>query len=342
METGDGDYRSAVKSLWSSIVNRKYYVTGGVGSGETSEGFGPDYSLPNHAYCESCAGCGELFFQHKLNRTYQDARYADLFEETLYNAILGGVDLDGQNYTYTNPLDSGERRYKWHVCPCCVGNLPRTLLSLPTWAYATTSDSLAVNLYVGSTVNVGEIAGTRLQVTQATDYPWDGRVTLTLQPAQPKRFSVRLRIPNRQTSALYTNTPAVQGLVSLAVNGQRVRPRMNGGYAVLTRTWEAGDKIQLELPLAVQRVKASERITATRGRVALRCGPLIYNLESVDQNLDAVLDPQAPLNTEWRADLLGGVKVIKGTFKDGQPLLAVPNYARLNRGGRSIVWLKDQ
>jgi DUF1680 family protein len=148
-ETGDVDYHSAVQSLWNSIVNRKYYVTGGVGSGETSEGFGREYSLPNNAYCESCAGSGELFFQHALNRTWQEARYADLYEETLYNAILGGVDLEGRNYTYTNPLDSGEKRYQWHVCPCCVGNLPRTLLSLPTWMYATSDDSLTVNLYAG-------------------------------------------------------------------------------------------------------------------------------------------------------------------------------------------------
>ena len=106
METGDIDYHSAAKSLWDSIVNRKYYVTGGVGSGETSEGFGQDYSLPNNAYCESCAGCGELFFQHKMSRAYRDAKYADLYEETLYNAILGGFDLEGRNFTYTNALDS--------------------------------------------------------------------------------------------------------------------------------------------------------------------------------------------------------------------------------------------
>jgi len=339
LETGDVDYHSAVKSLWSSIVNRKYYVTGGVGSGETSEGFGKDYSLPNHAYCESCAGSGELFFQHKLNRAYQDARYADLYEETLYNAILGGVDLEGQNYTYTNPLDSSEKRYKWHVCPCCVGNLPRTLLSLPTWMYSKGPDSLTVNLYAGSAVTVGDVAGTRLQVVQMTDYPWSGQVAITLNPAGPKRFSVRLRVPNRQTSDLYTSTPVVEGLVSLA---ERVTPRIQDGYVTLTREWQAGDRIEFELPMPVQRVKASDQIAATKGRVALRYGPLIYNFESVDQNLDSVLDLKAPLTTEWRADLLGGVRVIRGTFTDGKPMLAIPNFARLNRGGRSIVWLKDQ
>jgi uncharacterized protein len=340
LQTGDIDYHSAVLSLWHSIVNRKYYVTGGVGSGETAEGFGREYSLPNHAYCESCAGSGELFFQHRLNRIHHDARYADLYEETLYNAILGGLDLEGQNYTYTNPLDSSQARYKWHVCPCCVGNLPRTLLSLPTWMYTKTSDGLHVNLFAGSTVNVGIIAGTPLRIVQETDHPWSGKVALWLKPAKPTRFTLWLRVPQRQTSELYTPAPAVGGLISLAVNGQAVPIQVENGYARLERDWQSGDRVDFELPLAVQRIEASDKIAATRGRVALRYGPLIYNLESVDQSLEAVLDPSAALTTEWRPDLLGGVRVIRGRFVDGTALLGIPNYARLNRGGRSIVWIK--
>lgn len=341
MATGDVDYYSAVQSLWNSIVNRKYYVTGGVGSGETSEGFGKDYSLPNRAYCESCANCGELFFQHDLNRAFLDSRYADLYEETLYNAILGDVDLEGQNYTYTNPLDSSERRYKWHVCPCCVGNIPRTLLRLPTWMYATGTNGIWVNLYGGSAVTMN-VAGGSVQMEQSTDYPWKGTVAITVNPAAARRFTIRLRIPNRQTSALYASSPRVNGLEALTVNGRATTPAIEHGYAVLTREWHAGDKIDLTLPLPVQRVKTSDLVSATKGRVALRRGPLIYNFESVDQNLDGVLRPEAPLSAEWRGDLLGGVMAIKGTFADGKPLLAIPNYARLNRGGRSIVWVKDQ
>jgi uncharacterized protein len=342
METGDVDYHSAVQSLWNSIVNRKYYVTGGVGSGETSEGFGKDYSLPNSAYCESCANCGELFFQHKLQMSWQDARYADLYEETLYNAILGDVDLDGQNFTYTNPLDSSGKRYKWHGCPCCVGNIPRTLLMLPTWTYTKGNDELYVNLFAGSTVTLDNIAGTSVKLVQTTDYPWSGRIALTVNPAASKEFALKIRVPNRQTSGLYTNTPAVEGLTSLAVNGKSIKPTIEKGYAILRREWKAGDRVELELPMRVQRIKADAHIAATRGRVALRYGPLIYNIESVDQNVDSVLSPTAPLSTEWRADLLGGVMVIKGEFADGKPMLAIPNYARLNRGGRSLVWIKDQ
>ena len=136
VETRDADYQSAVHSLWDNIVNRKYYVTGGVGSGETSEGFGPNYSLRNNAYCESCSSCGEIFFQWKMNLAYHDAKYADLYEETIYNALLGSLDLEGRNFYYNNPLDSNVPRYPWHICPCCVGNIPRTLLMLPTWMYA--------------------------------------------------------------------------------------------------------------------------------------------------------------------------------------------------------------
>ena len=341
METGDTDYQSAVQSVWNSIVNKKYYLTGGVGSGETSEGFGKDYSLPNNAYCESCSNCGELFFQEKLQMTYRDARYADLAEETLFNAILGDVDLEAQNYTYTNPLDSSGRRYKWHVCPCCIGNIPRTLLSLPTWTYTKGKDELYVNLFAGSTVTVDNLAGTSVQLVQTTDYPWNGKVALTVNPATSKKFALKVRVPNRQTSLLYTNTPTVAGLLSLAVNGQSVKPKIERGYAVLDRTWQADDKVEWEVPLPVQRVKADQRIVADRGRVALRYGPLIYNLESVDQSLDSPLSLTVPLTTEWRSDLLGGVLVIKGQFADGQPLMAIPNYARLNRGGRSLVWMKD-
>jgi DUF1680 family protein len=118
---------------------------------------------------------------------------------------------------------------------------------------------------------------------------------------------------------------------------------MMDGYALVTRTWQAGDQIDFVLPMEVQRVKADNRIADDRGRIALRYGPLIYNLESVDQNnLNAELAATTPLTTEWRPDLLGGVRVIKGVFADGSPLTAIPNYARLNRGGRSLVWLREQ
>ena len=249
-------------------------MTGGIGSGETSEGFGPNYSLPNNAYCESCSNCGLLFFQHKMNAIFQESRFADLYEDTFYNAILGDVDLEAKNFTYTNALDSSEKRYPWHGCPCCVGNIPRTLLMLPTWMYATGKDSLYVNLYAGSTVTVDNVAGTKVEIEQTTDYPWSGKVAIVVRPALEKQFSVHLPLFARNASRLYANQPAAEGLKSLAVNGSRETVKFQNGYAVISRKWKAGDRIELELPLGPQRVKADERVAADRGRVALRYGPL--------------------------------------------------------------------
>ena len=331
VETRDVDYQSAVLSIWDSIVNRKYYVTGGVGSGESSEGFGPDYSLRQNAYCESCSSCGEVFFQWKLNLAYGDAKYADLYEETFYNALLGSLDLEGRNFYYDNPLDSNVPRYPWHTCPCCVGNIPRTLLMLPTWMYARGPDSLYVNLFAGSAVTVENVAGTDVEIVQATDYPWNGKVALTISPKVPKRFSLRIRVPNRAVSELYARAPEVKGIGALTVNGAAVKPVMEQGYAVITRAWKAGDIVSFTLPLAAQRVRASEKIAAAKGRVALQYGPLIYNIEKVDQDIAQALAPGAALTTEWKPELLGGVVAIKGTFADGSRLMAIPNFVRYNR-----------
>ena len=340
METGDPQYQSAVESLWNSVVNAKYYITGGVGSGETSEGFGKNYSLPNHSYCESCADCAEVLFQHNMNLAFRQASYADLFEDSLYNAVLGSVDLPAKNFTYTNPLDSRGARYPWHTCPCCVGNIPRTLLELPRWMYARNANGLFINLYAGSTVDVGPVAGTDVKVVQSTAYPWDGHVEILLNPSLPSTFTLHLRAPYRNVSALYHGTPEADGITSLALNGEPITPEIKDGYAHITRTWKPGDAVVLELPMRVQRVTADPRIAADRGRVALRYGPLIYNIESVDQNISSVLDTKAPLTTQWEPHLLDGVVVIHGRFTDGSPLLAIPNYARLNRGGRSLVWIR--
>jgi DUF1680 family protein len=342
-EKGDSDYQSAVISLWDNMVNKKFYLTGGIGSGETSEGFGPNYSLGNQAYCESCSSCGLVFFQYKLNLAYHDARYADLYEQTMYNALLGGVDLDGKSYAYTNPLVNSQRTL-WHVCPCCVGNIPRTLLSLPTWMYSTDTGGIYVNLYVGSTMTIRNVAGADVQMVQTTDYPWSNKVSITVNPTAPADFTIRLRVPRRDVSALYTSVPSADGFSSVSVNGAAVADAPSGnGYLALTRIWTPGDKIELTLPLLPQRITADEKIAADRGRVAIRYGPLIYNIEHADQpNLDIPLKSGSPLTAQWMPELLEGVVAIKGTFADGSPMLAIPNYARCNRGGASIVWLRAE
>ncbi len=195
-------------------------------------------------------------------------------------------------------------------------------------------------------------------MVQATDYPWSGKVSITVNPETARRFTVYVRVPNRTTSELYTPTPQVRGLESLSVNGASVSAKISKGYAVITRTWKAGDKIDLVLPMKVQRIKASDKIAATSGKVALRYGPLLYSAEAVDQSLDKILSPASALTTEWKGDLLDGVTFIKGTWSDGSAFLAVPNYARDNRLPRndsaapssrrglrpvsSVVWIKDR
>ncbi|MFO7902106.1 MAG: hypothetical protein ACQESR_06195 [Planctomycetota bacterium] len=152
-------------------------------------------------------------------------------------------------------------------------------------------------------------------------------------------------------SELYTATPECDGIVSIALNGSEVTPPVENGYAVIRRKWKAGDKIELTLPMDVQRVKAIDKVEATRGQVALQYGPLVYCVEGVDQKLDKSLDSDASLTTEWKPDLLGGVKVIQGEWADDSSLTAIPYYARANRGidgaepkagAPSTVWLKDE
>jgi DUF1680 family protein len=365
VETHDLEYHSAVKSLWENLVDKKLYVTGGVGSGDTSEGFGVNYALSNQAYCEACSSCGEIFFHWKMHLAYHEAKYADLIEETMYNALLGANDLEAKNFYYDNPLDENKVRYAWHVCPCCVGNIPRTLLMMPTWLYTKSPDGIYVNLFVGSTITVENVGGTDVEMIQATEYPWKGNVAITVNPATAKNFSLRIRVPNRAVSKLYKPTPEVKGVTSLRVNGVAVTPAMENGYAVITRRWKAGDKVEVVFPMTVQRVYPDERITARsragqvshpdQGKVALKYGPLIYNIEKVDQDISKPISKTAPLTAEWRPDILGGVMIIKGKFADGSDLLAIPNYARTNRDGAataapqpgargpltSIVWIKE-
>jgi DUF1680 family protein len=359
METGDVDYQSAAFSLWDSLTNRKYYVTGGIGSGETSEGFGPDYSLPQNGYCEACSSCGLIFMQHKLHLMTHAANYADLYEETLYNALLGSLDLQGENFYYDNPLDTETARYPWHVCPCCVGNIPRTLLMLPTWLYSRTADGLCVNLYLGSRITVPGVGGTGVEFVQETDYPWDGKVRITVNPKVAAKFTVALRVPEFGTSELYreraSRTAGLPASAAPRVNGtpaplaSGVEAHNENGYWVLARSWQPGDVIEYSVPLPVQRLAADDRVAAARGKVALRRGPLLYAVEACDQEIDGELG-DAALEASWQPDLLRGVTVLRGTWADGSPLLAIPYFARANRmpadaGGdaarpRSKVWIR--
>ncbi len=264
------------------------------------------------------------------------------------------MDLAGENFYYQNPLDERGNRYSWHGCPCCVGNIPRTLLMLPTWMYAKDQDSLYVNLFVGSRFQLADVAGTDIEIIQKTDYPWSGDVSITVNPSAATEFGVKIRSPQRSVSTLYDNQPSADGILSITVNGQPVESALEKGYACIQRTWKPGDTIQLQLPMPVQRVKGIDKIEATRGQVALRRGPLVFAVEEVDQPLSQSLADSALLSASWRPDLLRGTIVLTGQWSDGSQLLAIPYFLRKNRepaggspgnrraGRLSRVWVPDQ
>lgn len=359
--TRDRQLGDSSDRLWHSLVNGgKMYLTGGIGS--RNEEFGPMNELPNDALLgESCANIANLYFQQNMNLLRADARYADLAEIVLYNGVLGALALNDAKWQYFNPLDqTGEPAMACRQnqrTDCCMGNLPRTLLRLPSWIYARSEDGIVVNQFVASSVTLEDVAGTQVRLSQKTEYPWNGRVAIEVFPAAASRFSIRVRMPARQIGALYSATPQLSGILAIKVNGQGIKPPNEHGYAIIDRKWSEGDLIEIEMPLQPVRVRCDPRVVANQRRVALQYGPLIYNIESVDLPAgvfsdEVELSAGAALDAEWNADLLGGVMTIRGTFADGTPLRAIPHYARMNRlpatrgerekrKVRSVVWIKE-
>jgi len=336
---GDEAYRKAADRIWANAIHRKHYLTGGVGASHRGEAFSHDYDLRNDGYCESCAGCGLSFWADRMHRLHRDAHYHDVQERVLYNNLLGAVELSGENFFYQNPLASDKARYPWHGCPCCVGNIPRALIAIKDLIYSTNSarDTLYLSHFVASHGSIANFAGTSLGIRQETEYPWKGEVRVTFQPAAAVEFTLNIRVPHRTESELYTAAPDVAGKFAVSVNGEPRSLAVEKGYVSLRRTWKAGDTVNLSLPLDVQRVHCDERVLANRGRVALQRGSLTYSVEDVDQAApvdDLILKPDVALQAVWQPELLGGVMAIEG---DG--IKAIPNFARLNRGGRSEVWI---
>ena len=339
--TGNQAYRDATDKIWANAIHRKHYLTGGVGASHSGEAFSQDFDLRNDGYCESCAGCGLSFWSDRLHRLHQDAHYRDVQERVLYNNLLGSIELTGRNFFYQNPLTSDKPRYPWHGCPCCVGNIPRALLAIKDLMYSTNAgrDTLYLSHFVDSDGTIPNLAGASLGIRQETEYPWKGEVKVTLRPSAATEFTLKIRIPNRTESELYTAVPDLAGKFAVSVNGKPQSLRVEKGYVSIRRRWKAGDKVALSLPLDVQRVHCDERVLANRGRVALQRGPLTYSVEDVDQAAPVsklILKPGVALRAVWQPDLLGGVMAIEG---DG--IKAIPNFARLNRGGSSEVWITE-
>jgi DUF1680 family protein len=362
--TGDQAYVQAIDRIWDNVVNRKLYVTGGIGALPKGEAFGADYELPNlTAYGETCAAVGNDYWNHRLFLLHGDARYIDVMERTLYNGLISGVSLDGKFFFYPNPLESegGYERSPWFGCACCPGNITRFMASVPGYAYAQAGDTIYVNLFVSGTAAVALDDGRTVDLVQETRYPWDGAVRLTVNPRADGPFTIAVRLPGWARDEpvpgdLYCFLDPAGGPATVAVNGTPVPLDLKKGYVSLKRDWRRGDVITLLLPMPVRRVVANEQVEADRGRVALQRGPIVYCAEWPDnpgghvRNL--VLPDDAPLAAEFRPDLLNGVTVITGQAiapetepgvvkPHRQAFVAIPYYAWANRGpGEMAVWLQ--
>lgn len=338
---GDAAYQQAVERLWANAIHKKHYLTGGVGASHKGEAFAGDFELPNSGYCESCASCGLSFWSDRMHRLHADAHYRDVQERVLYNNLLGSVELAGERFYYQNPLDSDKARHPWHKCPCCVGNIPRALLAIKDLIYSVNRarSELYLSHFVDSDATLPDVGGAPLRIRQETRYPWDGEVKVTLHPSRAVELTLRIRIPDRTESELYSAEPNLAGRFAVRVNGKPHSPQIDRGYIALRGEWKDGDRVEISLPLEVQRVHSDKRVRTNCGRVALQRGPIVYSAEDVDHPQPVktlVLEPDLPLKATWKDDLLGGVMVI-----EGPGFMAVPNCARLNRGGASQVWLVE-
>jgi hypothetical protein len=355
-------YREAIERIWADVVGTKLYLTGGLGARHDGEAFGAPFELPNRtAYAETCAAIASVYWNQRMFLQSGDARYVDVLERTLYNAAIAGVSLSGDLFFYPNPLESDGRyafnqgaltRKPWFDCSCCPTNLARFIPSLPDYVYATRGETLYVNLFVASAASV-DLGGGRVSLSQATSYPWEGHVSLRIDPDRARPFEVQVRVPGWSRSRpvpsdLYRYLGDAGSAPKLALNGEAVPIVLNHGYAVVTRTWRPGDVLTLDLPMTPRRVIADERVEADRGRVALERGPLVYCAEGADNGgsvLDLALPDDAAVHPKVRPDLLGGLTVLEAIARtpDGKtkPLVAIPYYAWSHRGaGEMAVWLQ--
>ncbi|GCE09709.1 glycoside hydrolase family 127 protein [Dictyobacter aurantiacus] len=358
-EVGDESLAQACERLWQHLTTKRMYLTGGIGSSLSNEGFTSDYDLPNEAaYAETCAAVGLVFWAHRMLHLECDGRYADVLERTLYNGVLSGISLDGKKFFYVNPLASSgnAHRYEWFGCACCPPNIARLLASLGQYVYSQGPSDLVVHLYASGQAQL-QVGGQALTIQQSTQYPWDGAVRLAIeQLAEPSAFTVKLRIPG------WCREPAVR------MNGMEVDVAANleKGYVAIERTWQASDVIELDLPMDIQRMYAHPAVAADRSCTALQRGPIVYCLEGVDHASASLGELELPLSQPLQAtfhpDLLDGVVALHGMALvpnqaawDGllyttslpqmqeTPLTAIPYYAWDNREpGEMRVWIREQ
>jgi DUF1680 family protein len=287
--------------------------------------------------------------------------YIDVLERTLYNGMISGVSLNGDSFFYPNCLESDGKyafnqgaltRKQWFDCSCCPSNIIRFLPSVPDYIYAQKDDSVYVNLFIASDADL-TVGRKKVEISQKTDYPWNGKVEFSITTAKEVDFTLKIRIPGWAQGSpvpgdLYSYFEKEPGDFEIRINGEPYSTDLKKGYADISRKWSHGDVIELVLPMRIQRVLADENVTENIGKVALERGPIVYCAEWIDNGdkvLGLAIADDAELTSEYRQDLLGGLTVIKGKAirKNGQKtdLMAIPYYAWSHRGtGEMTVWFK--
>ncbi len=363
--TGDAAYASAIHALWENVVGKKLAITGGVGARHDGEAFGADYELPNlTAYNETCAAQANIYWNQRMFLLTGHGKYIDVLERTLYNGFLSGVGLDGKSFFYVNPLecdgqfrfnrDDNMSRQPWFQTSCCPTNVVRLLPSLSGYVYAQRENDLYVNLYVTGDAKL-RLGDKDAKLTQSTNYPWEGKVQLQIELAEPTTFTLKLRVPGFALdqpvpSDLYRFLDANTETVTLMVDGQNMPAEIANGYISITRRWNIATSVELQLPLPVRRVMANPQVENLRGMVALERGPLVYALEAADNEAnvrDLVLADSSQLSVEHQPLLLGGITTISGQAvtadENAVQFTAIPYYAWGHRdAGEMVVWLRRQ
>ena len=363
--TGDSAYIKAIDNIWNNIVQKKYYITGGVGATNHGEAFGANYELPNlTAYNETCAAIAMVYLNQRMFLMRGDAKYIDCLERTLYNGVISGMAIDGGTFFYPNPLESrgGYERKAWFGCACCPSNLCRFIPSLPGYVYAVKDNDLFVNLYTAntSTVNIG---GKSVTLEEQTKYPWDGDIRIKIAKTKAKQFRMMVRIPgwvrgDVVPSDLYAYADGKQLGYKVSVNGEEVNGELENGYLAIDRKWKKGDEVRIHFDMSPRLVKANRKVVADRGRLAVERGPLVYCAEWPDNKFNFfhfVMNKNPQFVLANQPALIGGIKQLKldgrvlsfdssGKLQATDAILTmIPYYAWAHRGqGNMQVWIASE
>ena len=369
--TGDKEFLAAIDKIWTNVAEKKIYVQGGIGASGEGERFAGNYELPNAtAYNETCAAIANVYWNQRMFQLHGDSKYVDVLERTLYNGLLSGVGMDGKSFFYTNAMeiknvfshkDRETGRSGWFPCSCCPTNITRLIPSVPGYMYAVKDNDIYVNLFASSATTISA-AKKDIQIVQENNYPWDGSLVFKINPRATQSFRLLIRIPGWArnepiASDLYTLASQTMAAVSIAVNGKAVEYDLEKGYAVLERKWKKGDKVEVMLPMQIQKIKSHVKVEDNVGKVALQRGPLVYCAEWADNfglTSNIILPEKASFTSEYRKDLLNGVTVIKSEAvafsvddnsisTKAQSFTAIPYYAWAHRGtGEMIVWIPQK